>query len=122
MNIDGVVFHDDKVSGDAFLDTFVNGYYVFKSLRNVIASDGDYSCVKSFLKFADDNVIDAILYDANVNVIDTINISELYRRSSDRYAKECIILTLLRRGHAKWASKEYYEKEITSIFKSWGGR
>ena len=110
MNIDGVVFHDHKASGDEFLDTNIHGCDVFKSLRNVIAANHDTEDVEIFLKCANDNVINGILKDAHVNVDETIELNKLYRLSSERLSKEEIILTMLRRGHNKWVSKKYHER------------
>ena len=108
MNIDGVVFHTHKASGDEFLDTNIHGCDVFELLRNVIEADrGNMEDVEVSLKCANDYVIDGILKDAHVNVGKTIDGNETYSMSTERCAKEKIILTLLRRGHTKWVSKPY---------------
>ena len=111
MNIDGVVFSDYEPTGDTFLDTMIHGKDIYDALRSVLDQTENVGNVEWFLKFATDQTIDAILTDANVNIGASIECDELRRRSSERYAKELVVLTLIKRGHAKWVSVDYHKED-----------
>lgn len=108
MNIDGVVFWDFDITSDDYLDSMIHGREIFDAFCQMHqASIHGYEDVEGFLHFATDKTIDAILADANVNVDASIDCDELRKNSSERQAKELIILTLVTRGHNKWVSKTY---------------
>ena len=112
MNIDGVVFSDYEPTGDTFLDTMIHGKDIFDALHRIYhASVHGGEEVESFLRVSTDQTVNAILTDANVNIDASIECDELRRKSSERYAKELIVLTLIRRGHAKWVSVDYHKED-----------
>ena len=111
MNIDGVVFSNYEPTGDTFLDTMIHGKDIFDAMSHMLEVTQNIANVELFLKLATDQTIDAILTDANVNIAASIECDELRKRSSERFAKELIVLALIKRKHTKWVSVDYHKED-----------